>query len=140
MVQNHEPRIKLLPGEIKLIKKVLRELLATSAAALSVVPGLVFAIAEPAPLEVAVAARDVVAAAILLDGGAAIRARLRVLQHPLGRFDLIHDALTILAAQLLTPLLVCVSPARRQVGTRRQAMPGKAAFTAEGEGTAAAER
>ena len=84
MVQNHEPFIKLLPGEIELIKKVLRELLATSAAALSVVPGLVFAIAKPAPLEVAVAARDVVAAAILLDGGAAIWARLRVLQHPLG--------------------------------------------------------
>ena len=60
------------------------KIIAASAIVLAVMPGLVLAHAQPAPLKVAMATRDVIAAAILLDGGATIRARFRVLQHPLG--------------------------------------------------------
>ena len=85
MVHHNVVCTEVLRRHVDLVKEVLAELLARP---ILVVARLVLAAAEPAPLEVARAAADVVAAAVLLGGDAALGACLRVGADPLGRLDL----------------------------------------------------
>ena len=85
MVHHNVVCTEVLRRHVDLVKEVLAELLARP---ILVVARLVLAAAEPAPLELARAAADVVAAAVLLGGDAALGARLRVGADPLGRLDL----------------------------------------------------
>ena len=126
--------LELLSSQVDLVKEVLRELLAR---AIPVVAQLVLTGTKPAPLESAGAARDVIAAAILLYRRVARRARLRVGEDPFGRLYLIKDPLAILLAKYRTLALVSVPPSRRQIGTRCEPMPGPRALLAEGEGALA---
>jgi len=75
MVNHYVVCTEVLRRHVDLVKEVLAELLARP---ILVVARLVLAAAEPAPLEVARAAADVVAAAVLLGGDAALGARLRI--------------------------------------------------------------
>mmetsp|Transcript_43684 Transcript_43684/g.128602 ORF Transcript_43684/g.128602 Transcript_43684/m.128602 type:complete len:258 (-) Transcript_43684:104-877(-) len=137
MVDDHIIVVELLGGQVDLIEKVLRELLA---AAVLEVARLVLGVAEPAPLVVAVAAGDVVAAAVLLDLGGALRARLGVLEHPLAALHLLHHALAVLLAQRLAPRLVRRAPALCEVGARLQAVPRLPALGTEAVRALAARR
>lgn len=82
MIEHPVLPMEVIRRHADLIEKVLRELLAP---ALLVMARRVLLLAEPAPLEAALVAGDVVAPPILLDVRAAARARLRVARHPLGR-------------------------------------------------------
>mmetsp|Transcript_43683 Transcript_43683/g.128599 ORF Transcript_43683/g.128599 Transcript_43683/m.128599 type:complete len:300 (-) Transcript_43683:104-1003(-) len=179
MVDDHIIVVELLGGQVDLIEKVLRELLAAAvlevarlvpeasrrwhACTTSVVtrkgPSTALqarkrrprhagagarhgalGVAEPAPLVVAVAAGDVVAAAVLLDLGGALRARLGVLEHPLAALHLLHHALAVLLAQRLAPRLVRRAPALCEVGARLQAVPRLPALGTEAVRALAARR
>mmetsp|Transcript_5168 Transcript_5168/g.15405 ORF Transcript_5168/g.15405 Transcript_5168/m.15405 type:complete len:502 (+) Transcript_5168:208-1713(+) len=129
MVHHNVVCTEVLRRHVDLVKEVLAELLARP---ILVVARLVLAAAEPAPLELARAAADVVAAAVLLGGDAALGARLRVGADPLGRLDLFHQPVAVLLPQRLPAALVARPPPRGEVGARRDAVPRLPALCAEG--------
>eukprot|EP00964_Phaeocystis_antarctica_P100396 scaffold66040_cov60-Phaeocystis_antarctica.AAC.3 len=164
MVVHDVVGVELLAREIDLVKEVLGELVARTVAEVALraprgsvhhdvggawhthgacMHGVCLRVrggAKPAPLVRALAASDVVAAAILLGCSRAAGARLGVLADPRRALDLLEDLVAVLAAEHLLARLVGRSPAHRQVGAGCQAVPGLLALGAEAKLALAAER